>query len=567
MTARKLLGQILKEMKKIHEGQVQEALGIQRKQGGAIGEILVTMGAITRPDLSRALGMQAGMEVVDLDKIEIDKAAVAKIDATTANLLRVMPFKLEPGRLTVAIADPLNASCLDELRFLANCEVKGAIADDNAIQRALARHYDAESLKKPQANMKGAVEELKKAAQSGNLDLEDKAAMAHAAPVVKLLNYILYQAIKDRASDIHLEPFEDEFKVRYRVDGVLYEMEPPPVALAIPLVTRVKVMANLDIAETRIPQDGRIELAIGGRPVDLRVSTLPTAFGESCVMRVLDRSVVALDIENVGLRSEELATVRKLSALPNGIVLVTGPTGSGKTTTLYSVLQDINTPDQKIITTEDPVEYDLDGIIQIPINEELGVTYARVLRTILRQDPDVILVGEIRDRETAQIAVEAALTGHLVFSTLHTNDAPSAVMRLVDIGVEPFLIGATLEAVVAQRLVRRICKNCRTRYSPDPELLHELELDPKEIADKQFAYGKGCENCNFSGFKGRLAIYEIMIATERIKRAVLDRASANELRQLAIEEGMRPLRQAGLLAIFDGHTTVEEILRETIVEK
>jgi type IV pilus assembly protein PilB len=565
MTARKMLGQILKEQKKVHEGQIQEALGIQRKEGGPLGEILVKMSAITRQDLARALGLQAGMEVVDLDKLEIQKEAIAKIDGTTATLLRVVPFRLEGKKLTVALADPLNASCLDELHFLSGCEVKGAIADENAIQRALAKHYDADSLRKP--SMKGAVEELKKEFASGHLDLEDKSAMAHAAPVVKLLNYILYQAIKDRASDIHLEPFEDEFRVRYRVDGVLYEMEPPPVALAVALVTRVKVMANLDIAETRIPQDGRIELAIGGRPVDLRVSTLPTVFGESCVMRVLDRSVVALDVENVGLRPEELRVVRKLSALPNGIVLVTGPTGSGKTTTLYSVLQDINRVDHKIITTEDPVEYDLDGIVQIPINEEIGVTYARVLRTILRQDPDVILVGEIRDRETAQIAVEAALTGHLVFSTLHTNDAPSAVMRLVDIGIEPFLIGATLEAVVAQRLVRRICKDCRTRYSPDPELLREIGLDPKDIADKQFAYGKGCENCNFSGFKGRLAVFEIMIATERIKRAVLERASAGDLRRIAIEEGMRPLRDAGLLAIFDGMTTVEEILRETLVEK
>jgi type IV pilus assembly protein PilB len=565
MAQRKLLGQILKDQKKIHEGQIQEALGIQRKQGGAIGEVLVTMGAITRADLARALGQQAGMEVVELDRIEPDKAAVAKIDATTANLLRVMPFKLEAGTLIVALADPVNVSCLDELSFIAGCAVKGAIADENAIQRALAKNYGEDGLKK--TSLKGAVEELKKQAQSGNFDLEDKAAMAHAAPVVKLLNYVLYQAIKDRASDIHLEPFEDEFKVRYRVDGVLYEMEPPPIALAVPLVTRVKVMANLDIAETRIPQDGRIELAIGGRPVDLRVSTLPTAHGESCVMRVLDRSVVQLDLGNLGLRPEEMATVRKLSSLPNGIVLVTGPTGSGKTTTLYSVLQDVNTPDLKIITTEDPVEYDLEGIIQIPINDEIGVSYARVLRTILRQDPDVILVGEIRDKETAQIAVEAALTGHLVFSTLHTNDAPSAVMRLVDIGVEPFLIGATLEAVIGQRLVRRICQNCRTRYTPDPELLRDLDLDPREVGDKQFCYGKGCDNCNHSGFKGRLAIYEFMIASERIKRAVLDRASATELRQLAIEDGMRPLRQAGLLAIFDGQTTVEEILRETIIEK
>ncbi len=564
MTERKLLGQILKDMKKVHEGQIQEALAEQRKGGGAIGEVLVAIGAITREDLATALGIQAGMDVVDLESVDIPPEVVEKIDATTASMLRVMPCRLEGNTLTVALADPLNASCLDELHFLSGCDIKGAIADEKSIEKAHNRYYDLENLKA--AAMGNAVEELRREAQSGSLDLEDTSAMAHAAPVVKLLNYILYQAIKDRASDIHLEPFGSEFKVRYRVDGVLYEMDPPPKALAVPLVSRVKVMSNLDIAETRIPQDGRIELAIGGRPVDLRVSTLPTVHGESCVMRVLDRSVVQLDLDNVGLRPEEKAQVQKISRLPNGIVLVTGPTGSGKTTTLYSVLQDINDAELKIITTEDPVEYDLDGIIQIPINEEIEVTYARCLRTILRQDPDVILVGEIRDRDTAQIAVEAALTGHLVFSTLHTNDAPSAVMRLIDIGIEPFLIGATLEAVVAQRLVRRICPDCRDWYSPDPELLRELDLDPDTVADKQFALGKGCDNCNFSGFRGRYAIYEIMPVTERVKRAILDRASSSQLRRLALEEGMRPLRQAGLLAIFDGRTTVEEILRETLVE-
>ncbi|MBL8768068.1 MAG: Flp pilus assembly complex ATPase component TadA [Planctomycetes bacterium] len=563
MAQRKLLGQILKEMRKIHEGHIQEALQIQRKQGGAIGEILVGLGAINRQDLAKALGLQAGMEVVDLDVVEPSKDALAKIDGTTATLLRVMPVRLEGKRLTVALADPLNASCLDELRFLSGCEVVGAIADEKAIEKALAKHYGADDVR----SMKNAVEELKKEAASSSLNLDDKAALAHAAPVVKLLNYILYQAIKDRASDIHLEPFHNEFRVRYRVDGVLYEMEPPPVALAIALISRVKVMANLDIAETRIPQDGRIELAIGGRPVDLRVSTLPTAHGESCVMRVLDRSVVQLDLENLGLRADDLAAIRKLAAKPNGIVLVTGPTGSGKTTTLYSVLQEVNEVDTKVITTEDPVEYDLDGIIQIPINDEIEVTYARVLRTILRQDPDIILVGEIRDRETAQIAVEAALTGHLVFSTLHTNDAPSAVMRLVDVGVEPFLISATLEGIVAQRLVRRICPECREAYQPDPELLRELELDPAQLSGKTFFYGRGCDKCNFSGFKGRRAIYEIMPVTERVKRAVLDKASGGRLRELAIEEGMRPLRAAGLLAIFDGITTVEEVLRETVVER
>jgi len=564
MTARQLLGQILKEMKLIHEGHIQDALTEQRTSGGAIGEMLVKMELISREDLAKALGIQAGMEVIDLASLDVPADVIAKIDATTASLLRVMPCRLEGNVLTVALADPLNASALDELHFLSGCDVKGAIADGEAIEKALEKYYGTDHLNQGMGN---AVNELKAQAASGGLDLEDKNAMAHAAPVVKLLNFILYQAIRDRASDVHLEPFATEFKVRYRVDGVLYEMDPPPVALAIPLISRVKVMSNLDIAETRVPQDGRIELAIGGKPVDLRVSTLPTVHGESCVMRVLDRSVVQLDLENIGLRGEELLTIRKLGKLPNGIVLVTGPTGSGKTTTLYSVLQEVNSPESKIVTTEDPVEYDLDGIVQVPISEEIGVTYAKCLRTILRQDPDIILVGEIRDRETAQIAVEAALTGHLVFSTLHTNDAPSAVMRLVDIGVEPFLIGATLEAVVAQRLVRKICRDCKELYDPDPELLREIDLDPESVGDKQFSFGKGCENCNYSGFKGRIAIFEMMHVSERIKNAVIDRESSTQLRGLAIEEGMRPLRESALLAIFDGLTTVEEVLRETVVER
>src|SRR6185436_3032542 len=332
-------------------------------------------------------------------------------------------------------------------------------------------------------------EDLKKEAAKGSLDLDDKAAVAHAAPVVKLLNYILYHAIRDRASDIHLEPFGAEFKVRYRVDGVLYEMDPPPLSLAIPLISRVKVMANLDIAETRVPQDGRIELAIGGKAVDLRVSTLPTLFGESCVMRVLDRSVVALDLDRIGLQEEDKRLVEMLIDKPHGIVLVTGPTGSGKTTTLYSMLNKTNEPSMKIITTEDPVEYDLAGIVQVPINEEIGVTYASVLRTILRQDPDIILVGETRDLETAKIAIEASLTGHLVFSTLHTNDAPSAVVRLIDLGIPSYLLAATLNAIVAQRLVRRICRNCRKEYVPGPEVLAQLELTAAATGGRKFAFG------------------------------------------------------------------------------
>ncbi|MDE0959916.1 MAG: GspE/PulE family protein, partial [Planctomycetota bacterium] len=397
------------------------------------------------------------------------------------------------------------------------------------------------------------------------MDMDQLEQDVNAAPVVKLLNMVLLSAIKDRASDIHLEPFEKEFKIRYRVDGVLYEMMPPPIQLARAVISRVKVMANLDIAETRLPQDGRIELNISGRPVDLRVSTLPTMYGESVVMRVLDRGQVSLDLENIGLRQKDLDLLRKLIVKPNGIILVTGPTGSGKTTTLYSCLNEANDPTTKIITTEDPVEYNIDGIVQIPINEEIGVTYAACLRAILRQDPDKILVGEIRDLETAQIAVEASLTGHIVFSTLHTNDAPSSMIRLVDLGIEAFLLTATVEAVVAQRLVRRVCLACKVEYAPTDEMLMELELTQSDVQGRTFFYGKGCKECNNSGYKGRVALFEIMQMTDRLRDVIMTGASTQEVQKLAREEGMKTLRDAGLIHIYDGVTTIEEVVKETIV--
>jgi type IV pilus assembly protein PilB len=405
-------------------------------------------------------------------------------------------------------------------------------------------------------------EEIKDSKNKGKAyNVED---MANSAPVVKLLNLILLTGIKAQSSDVHFEPFENEFKVRYRVDGVLYEMEAPPLHLALPLISRIKVLANLDISETRLPQDGRILLSVAGRPVDLRVSTLPTIFGESVVMRVLDRSVVKLDMDNIGLREDEMKMLKNLINLPHGIIIVTGPTGSGKTTTLYSCLNYANDVRWKIITTEDPIEYDLDGIVQCQVNDEIGVTYASLLRAILRQDPDTILVGEVRDLETAQIAVEAALTGHVVFSTLHTNDAPSAITRLIDLGVEPFLICASVEAIVAQRLVRRICSKCKTDIVPTEEMLMELGLLPQDVKGKKFNFGKGCENCNRTGYRGRQAIFEIMLLTDRAKEAVLQHASTEQLRHIAREQGMRTLRESGLLAIFDGHSTIEEVVRETL---
>lgn len=566
-TARKLLGQVLKEMGLVHEGQVQEALAVQRQKGGVIGKVMRDLGFVTESQVVQALARQAGLEVVDVKGISPGDELLARVPAATARLLRIVPVRLEKGALTVAMADPMNAAALDDLRFTLGLEVIGAIADEKEVVEAIDRIYGKEESTGRAAIHDAVAEAAKELESQGGgaaaFDLSDKEAMAKSAPVVKLLNFILLQAIRDRASDIHLEPFERDFKIRYRVDGSLFELESPPRHLAEALVSRVKVMANLDIAETRVPQDGRIELSVSGRPVDIRVSTLPTIFGESCVMRVLDRSVVSLDLGRLGLRPDDLAAVKRFLDLPHGIVLVTGPTGSGKTTTLYSALNAVNEVGLKIITTEDPVEYDIEGIVQVPINEEIGVTYSACLRSILRQDPDVILVGEIRDADTARIAIEASLTGHLVFSTLHTNDAPSAITRLVDIGVEPFLLAATIEAIVAQRLVRRVCRACRLEYTPDEAVLRELSLREEDVRGKKFARGKGCDKCHGSGYSGRLALYEILVASDRLKQMILDGKSVDAIRLAAREEGMRTLRESGLLAIGDGDTTVEEVLRET----
>lgn len=564
----KPLGQILKDMELVSEGQIQEALSVQRDEGGPIGKILVDLGHISQDEMLLALGAQVGMEVVDLPSIDIPREVVDMVDPSMASVYKIMPVKYDGDTLTVAMADPMNLSVLDDLRFMLDCEVEGAVSNEEDVEAAVDKYYGDMT-----ESVEGLLDELEDDEElqmmlGGNdqdiQNIENLEEMANQAPVVKLLNLVLLQAIKDQASDIHFEPFEDEFKVRYRVDGVLYEMMPPPLHIAIALISRIKVMAEMDIAEDRLPQDGRIMLSLGGKPVDLRVSTLPTMYGESVVMRVLDRSVVSLDLNKLGLRDEEHKTILDLCSLPNGIIINTGPTGSGKTTTLYSCLNYLNDVETKIVTTEDPVEYDLEGIMQCEINPEIDVTYANCLRSILRQDPDVILVGEIRDAETAEIAIKASLTGHVVFSTLHTNDAPSAVTRLVDLGIEDFLLAATMEAVLAQRLVRRICTNCKEYFKPDEEMLFELNLKPEEVEGKKFARGSGCEQCNHSGYKGQMAIFEMMLMTDKIRELIVEGGSTDEIRQAAREQGMRTLRESGLLAIYDGLTTMEEVVKETM---
>lgn len=553
-SGRRLLGQVLKDRGVIKESQVQAALGEQRRHGGLIGQCLVTMGACAESDVAMALAVQAGLEAVDLSQVAPESEALEAVDGSAAHAYGVLPLRVEAGTLVVALADPMNSAVIEDLAFTTGFQVRAVVADAGAIKERVLEHYGEE------ATLADAIRDAADAQLDG-----DAESAASAMPVVRLLNSILHRAIRDRASDVHFETFEGVFRIRYRVDGSLYEVEAPPPHLALPLVSRIKVMADLDITETRVPQDGRIELSIDGRPVDLRVATLPGASGEGCVMRILDRSAVSLDLKALGLQPGDEAALRAMTRLPHGIVLVTGPTGSGKTTTLYAMLSEANTPETKIITVEDPVEYDIAGIVQVPIHDDIGVTYASVLRSILRQDPDKILVGEIRDRETGATAVEASLTGHTVFATIHTNDAPSTVTRLVDMGIEPFLVAATLESVVAQRLVRSVCPDCKVTYEPDDELLMDLGPDADLVRGATLCYGRGCDACHHTGYRGRTGLFEIMDVDDEVRRLIEAGASIEEVREAAVAGGMETLREVGLRAAAEGRTTIEEVLRETLV--
>lgn len=503
----------------------------------------------------KALSAKSGMAIVDLSELNIDKSVVDRVPVQTAKQYKIMPIGFEKKTLTVALADPLDLRILDDLRFRLNYNIKGVIADEAEIEKAIQKYYGLK-VEKLEAE---APEEAKEGVDRAGLE-----KLASQAPVVKLLDLVLLQAVKDKASDIHFEPFEDKFLIRYRVDGVLYEISPPPKRLSLALISRIKVMANLDIAERRLPQDGRISTEISGRNVDLRVSTLPTVFGESVVIRVLDKGIVALSLDQLGFAPDLLKMLKDLIHRPNGIILVTGPTGCGKTTTLYSCLKEINKPEFKMLTAEDPVEYDIPGIIQIPINPKIGLTFTTSLRSMLRQDPDIVMVGEARDQETARIAIQASLTGHLVFSTLHTNDAVGAITRLMDMGVEPYLITSSVEVVIAQRLVRTICPKCKESYQllADSPQLKDLGL--KTEGGKLKAYrGKGCESCHNTGYKGRTAIAELFVMSDPIRALALERNPTSILRQKAQELGMKTLREDGLNKIYDGITTIEEVIRET----
>ena len=571
--AHRQLGQIFVDLGFIDEQALEKLLIEQQEQrpDEMIGRLAMDADLITDVQLAEALAEQMGLQVVKLEELTLNADVLAQITEPMAQLYRIIPLSLKDNVLTIAMCDPQKLSILDELRTFLGYEVRPVVATEQSVSAALDRYYasSSESFETLVADMED-DEQLTAAVDSaqggGPIDLTSVEAIADSAPVRKLLNMVLLLAIKDRASDLHFEPFEEEFRIRVKADGVLYEMVPPPRHLAFAITTRIKVMSNLDIAERRMPQDGRIELAVGGHPVDLRVSVLPTMFGESVVLRILDRTNVDLDLVNLGLNPRVLQGFRERIIKPNGIVLVTGPTGSGKTTTLYAALVELNKVEDKLITTEDPVEYDIDGIVQCPINSSIGVTFAACLRAILRQDPDKILVGEIRDLETAEIAIQASLTGHLVFSTLHTNDAPSTITRLKNMGVPAFLITATLEAILAQRLVRRICDKCKEETSLTPELLSELELEAKDIAGKKVYKGRGCDHCNNTGYRGRVGLYELLSVNEEIKDLIIESASTELLRDAARRNGMVPLRDAGLERAFEGLTTIEEVIRETILD-
>jgi type IV pilus assembly protein PilB len=578
------VGRILIKMGALSRDKVHECLKIQKQKGGGvkIGEIMIDRGLIDVEQLQMALAAQKGMEYTNIKDVSIPPEVIEKVPAQMATGYRIVPieFDVDANELVVALDDPENFRATDDLSTLMGFKVRAKVTDKDALEQALETYYatSSSSSGSESSDDDESINDLIDEIQGDNflsefdgrnqsIDLDDLKGLAESNPVRKLLNLVLLQAIRDKASDIHFEPFEDEYKMRYRIDGVLYEMIPPPKHIAAALSSRIKVMAELDIAERRLPQDGRISLTVHGKPVDLRVSVLPTMFGESVVLRILDRSQISFDMSKLGFSAHDLAMYEQLIRRPNGIVIVTGPTGCGKTTTLYAAVNELNDIETKIITTEDPVEYDLDGAIQVQIRAEVGLTFAACLRSILRQDPDIVLVGEIRDLETAQIAAQASLTGHLVLTTLHTNDAPSSVARLLDLGVEPFLITATIEGVVAQRLVRKICPNCKAPYEPTEEQLFDLRLTREDIKGKKFFRGKGCNKCNNTGYKGRIGLYEIMTFDDEIRQMIMNKASTNILRAAAKKKGMVLLRENGLTAVYDGITTIDEVVRETITEE
>ena len=535
----------------------QDIIDEEQTSGKSMPEILADFEVLSSPkDIWPVVASELGVEMIDLTGFEPTEELLSMIPAGMARLHGAFPVNFALDGLHVVLTDPLNPQAAEDLRFALGKEVVVQVADGELVEAKIAEFYgsDGDSVDKMLDGMESA---------EGELDEMDIEAEANSAPIIRYVDLVLMQAVKEKASDIHFEPFEKEFKIRYRVDGNLAEMQPPPLKLALPIISRVKVMAHMNISEHRLPQDGRIVKVIEGKQIDMRVSSLPTQHGESVVLRILDRANVSMSLKELGLPEDVDEYVNYTIKKPNGIFVVTGPTGAGKTTTLYAALREINTLDSKLLTAEDPVEYDIDGIIQVPVNEQIDLTFPRILRAFLRQDPDRILVGEIRDKDTAQIAIQASLTGHLVLSTLHTNDAPGAVTRLVDMGAEPFLVAASLEGVLGQRLVRTICKECRTGYEPSQSVLTQLGLSAHELGDKEFYTGVGCDVCGNSGYKGRQGLFELLNITDSIRELITDRAPTVVIKQKAIEQGMTTLREDGMKNVYKGITTIEEVLKYT----
>lgn len=551
----------------IDDLQLDEVVQENTKSGKSISDILVEAAILDLDSQLNIIADYLGTEVVTgLNDREYLPELIKTVPASTARMYQCLPLEAFDSSITLALVDPLNPSLIDEISFIVGKDVNVVVADPKVIKETIELHYQEESESYDDILSSfntDADKMLEIEAMEAAEDDDALTSLANETPIIRFVNLVLFQAINDRASDIHFEPFEDEFKIRYRVDGALYEMAPPPRYLAMPVASRIKILANLNISEKRLPQDGRIGMTLGGKKIDMRVSTLPTKFGESIVLRVLDRTNANFDLENLGFESEVKEKVNDIIKQPNGIFVVTGPTGSGKTTTMYACLKKINDIETKILTSEDPVEYDIEGIIQVPINESTGMTFAKALRAFLRQDPDIIMLGEMRDAETAQISVQASLTGHFVLSTLHTNDAPGAVTRFTDMGVEPFLISSTLMGVLAQRLVRTICVKCCSPFEPTENQLQQLGLSIYDIGDKTFYYGRGCETCGDSGYRGRSGIYELLEISDAIRIQINERAPSLVLRQKAIEIGMTTLRDDGLRLIFEGKTTVEEVVKST----
>ena len=552
--------EIIKGANLLEPAQLDELNESHLNTGKSLADAVIDSEVVERGQILAAVAEYLGYEYLATPPNKVEEDIASSLRASAARMYAVVPYEVSDTSVSLLAQDPFNSAIIDDLTFTLNKDITIVVCNPEHIDSLLIATYGEED-----SSIDDILGDLGESFTESQEDLSegDLADMANQTPIIRFVNLVLQQAIKDKASDVHFEPFEDQFRIRYRIDGALYEMAPPPKNLAVPVTSRVKVLSNMNISERRIPQDGRIKMTIAGRPVDLRVSTLPTQFGESVVLRVLDKSVVNLDLEALSLPDDVLQTIRDLVDRPNGIFIVTGPTGSGKTTTLYSALREVNSVETKILTAEDPVEYEIDGIMQVAVNHQVGLDFSRALRAFLRQDPDKIMVGEIRDLETAQIAVQASLTGHVVLSTLHTNDAPGAVTRLIDMGLEPFLISASLEAILAQRLVRRICPSCRTAYEPGHDLIEMLDVDPLEIADKDFFYGEGCAECSNTGYRGRVGLFEMIVVSDAIRELINNRAPTLTIKQKALEQGMRSLRDDGLRAIFDGNSTIEEVLKYT----